>query len=166
MKAITKTIVYLQLAALCFATALADPNLNEKDFSGPITSVETADIDFATLIMLVDGNGTGHASHLGQFTYTYNFVVDLSTGLGVGSAEFTAANGDTFNTEITALGVPEFPGSTRNRVVEQHTIVGGSGRFQEATGNFVLDRLVTTTIATVNVSVGTVEGTLVTSKSK
>ena len=109
MNTITKTIVYLQLTALCFATAFADPNLKEKDFSGPITSVETADIDFTTLIMLVDGNGTGQAGHLGQFTYTYQFVVDLSTGIGVGSAEFTAANGDTFSTEVTGLGVPEAP---------------------------------------------------------
>src|ERR1041385_3321465 len=85
MNIVTKTIIYLQLATLCFATALADPTLKEKHFSGPITSVETADIDFATLIMLVDGNGDGQAGHLGQFTYSYQFVVDLSTGIGVGS---------------------------------------------------------------------------------
>src|SRR5438876_5230844 len=78
MKTIAKTILYLHVAALCLATAFAAPNLKEKDFSGPIASSETADIDFATLIMLVDGSGTGHASHLGQFTYTYEFVVDLS----------------------------------------------------------------------------------------
>jgi hypothetical protein len=121
MKAITKTIMYLQLAALCFATTFADPNLKEKDFSGPITSSETVDIDFATLIMLVDGSGTGHASHLGRFSYTYEFTVDLSTTIGVGSAEFTVANGDRFFTEITA-SASMVPGG--NRVVEEHTIVG------------------------------------------
>jgi hypothetical protein len=164
MKAITKTLMYLQMAALCFVTAFADPSLKEKDFSGPIASVETADIDFATLIMLVDGSGTGQAEHLGQFTYTYEFVVDLATLNGVGSAEFTAANGDSFSTEITA-SASMVPGG--NRVVEEHTIVGGTGRFAGASGSFTLDRFVTTIgTTTTNVSVGTVEGTIVTLKSK
>jgi len=161
MKTITKTIMFLQVAALCFATAFADPNLKEKDFSGSILSSETVDIDFVTLIMLVDGNGTGHATHLGQFTYTYEFVVDLSTGNGVGSAEFTAANGDSFSTEITAIS------PVLGHVVEEHTIVAGTGRFAGASGSFILDRLVTTIgTTTTNVSVGTVDGTIVTSKSK
>jgi hypothetical protein len=116
--------------------------------------------------MLVDGNGTGHATHLGQFTYTYEFVVDLSTVTGVGSAEFTAANGDSLFTTITALAGPSgTPGV--NRVVEEHTIVGGAGRFAGASGSFTLDRLVHPIgTTTTNVSVGTVDGTIVTSKSK
>ena len=118
MKTITKTILYLQLAALCFATAFADPSLKEKDLKGSIQSVETDDIDFATLIMLVDGSGTGQATHLGQFTYTFEFVVDLNTGCGVGSAVFTAANGDSLFTESTGCGGPTDDGF---RVVEEHT---------------------------------------------
>ena len=164
MKTITKTIMYLQVAVLCFATAFAGPNLKKKDFSGPIASVETDDIDFATLIMLVDGAGTGQAEHLGQFTYTFEFVVDLSTIIGVGSAEFTAANGDSFSTTITASGVLNTPPGF-NRVIEQHTIVGGTGRFAGASGSFILDRLVTATGTNPAVSVGTVDGTIVTSKS-
>jgi hypothetical protein len=163
MNVMMKTLTYLQLAALCLVTALADPNSSQKNFSGRTTSVETNSIDIATLIMLVDGAGTGHASHLGQFSYTFQFVVDLSTVIGVGSAEFTAANGDTFVTEITASAVSEATG--QNRVTEQHTIVGGTGRFEEASGSFTLERLVTTTGA-INVSVGTIDGTIVTAKSR
>jgi len=158
MKTITKTIMYLQVAALCFATAFADPNLKEKDFSGPIASSET--VEFNPSTFSVDGSGTGHSKHLGQFTYTYEFEVELSTGIGVGSADFTAANGDSFRTEITAIGDPA------GHVVEEHTIVGGTGRFAAATGSFTLDRLVTWTSDTSNTSVGTVAGTIVTSKSK
>jgi hypothetical protein len=156
MKTIIKTTL---MTALCCATAFAAPNLKEKHFSGPVRSVETANIDFVTLIMLVDGSGTGKASHLGRFAYTYEFVVDLSTGIGVGSAEFTTANGDSFSTTITALGVPSgTPGV--NHVVEKHTIVGGTGRFAGASGSFTLDRLVGTT-STTNLSEGTVDGTIV-----
>jgi hypothetical protein len=158
MKIITKTLMYLQMAALCFATALANPTLKQKDFNGPIASAETVQWNPSTFT--VNGSGTGRASHLGQFTYTYQFDVEASTGIGVGSAEFTAANGDSFSTEITAIGDPE------GHVVEVHTIVGGTGRFAAATGSFPLDRFVTWTSDTSNVSVGTVEGTIITSKSK
>jgi hypothetical protein len=163
MKTIPKTIMYLQMAALCLATAFAAPNLKEKDFSGSIASVETTDFDFATLTGIVDGSGTGQATHLGQFTYTYHFVVSiLSTGIavGIGSAEFTAANGDSFSTQIAAVS------SGPDDIVEEHTIVGGTGRFAGASGSFTLDRGITESSGNINVSVGTVDGTIVTSKSK
>jgi len=161
MKPITKTITYLQLAALCFATAVAGPNLRakEKDVKGSIASVET--FDFTT--GQVDGSGTGVASHLGRFTYTYHFVVHvLSTGIavGVGTAEFTAANGDSFSTEIAA----ESAGP--QDILEHHTIVGGTGRFAGASGTFILDRFITESSGNVNVSDGAVAGTIVTAKSK
>jgi hypothetical protein len=162
MKNITKTIAYLQMTALFLTASLSGLGAAGKavPFKGTIQAVETTDIDFVTLIMLVDGSGTGHATHLGQFTYTYEFVVDLSTGNGVGSAEFTAANGDSLLTTITGL-----PGSgptdTGFRVVEGHTIVGGTGRFAGGSGSFTLDRLLTA-IGTTNVSVGAVDGTSVT----
>ena len=107
--------------------------------------------------MFVDGSGTGNAQHLGRFTYTFEFVVDLTTGDGIGSAEFTAANGDKFSTEVDgSAGVNAPPGF--NHVVEEHTIVGGTGRFAGASGSFTLDRLIS---LTTSVSVGTVDGTII-----
>jgi hypothetical protein len=153
MNTITKSLMYVQLAGLCLATAFADPNLKQKDFEGSISSVETQTFEGTT--MFVHGSGTGQGTHLGQFTYTYEFVVDLLTGIGVGSAEFTAANGDSFFTLITAFGDPA------GHVVEEHTIVGGTGRFAGASGSFTLDRLVTWTSDTTNESVGMVDGTIV-----
>jgi len=44
-----------------------------------------------------------------------------------------AANGNTIFTEMEALGVPtDIPGTFI--VTEHHTIIGGSGRFDGATG--------------------------------
>jgi hypothetical protein len=121
-------------------------------------SVETQDVDFPTL--LVDGTGGGTAAHLGRYTFTYEFTVDLTTGVGVGSAHFVAANGDTFDTTILAGGGPTgVPGE--NRVVETHTITGGTGRFAGASGTFTLDRLVQ--MAT-TASTGSLEGTIVLAK--
>ena len=164
MKNITKTIAYLQMTALFLTASLAGLGAAGKavPFKGTIQAFETTDFDPVTMILLVDGSGTGQAAHLGQFTYTYEFVVDLTAG--VGSAEFTDANGDSLLTTITGL-----PGSgptdTGFRVVEGHTIVGGTGRFAGASGSFTLDRLLTA-IGTSNVSVGTVHGTIVFHKAK
>ena len=161
MKTITKIALYLQVAALCLTTALAQhPNVKEKQLRGSILSVETGDVQFPTLF--VDGSGTGQATHLGQFTYTYVFEVDLPTGIGVGTAEFTAANGDRLFTEVAgSLGPKTSPGF--NHVVEEQTIVGGTGRFAGASGSFTLDRLIN---LTTEVSVGTVDGTIVLRKKK
>lgn len=159
MKNIYKTILSLQIAALCCSGAFAGPTLKEKTFSGPVQSVETDDINFTTLILEVDGEGSGHSPYLGKFTYTFHFIVDLSSPLapGVGTAKFVAANGDTISTEITASGGAADPGF--NHVVELHTIIAGTGRFADASGTFTLDRMVTFP-GTVNVSVGTVDGTI------
>jgi len=152
MKNIVNTIV---MAALCLSTALAAPHHKEKKLRGSILSVETGDVQFPTLS--VDGSGTGQATHLGQFTYTFVFEVNLLTGIGVGTAEFTAANGDRLFTTVAGLGLPSgTPGF--NHVVEEQTIVGGTGRFADASGSFTLDRLIN---LTTEVSVGTVDGTIV-----
>jgi hypothetical protein len=157
MKNISKAIMYLQMTVLCLTAALADPAAAEKQLPlrGTIQAVEKVDVQFPT--MFVDGSGTGQATHLGQFTFTYESVVDLLIGCGVGSAEFTAANGDRLFTELTGCGGPTDAGY---RVVEEHTIVGGTGRFAAASGRFTLNRLLTA-IANTNVSVGTVDGTIV-----
>ena len=152
MKTITTTIL---MTALCCATAFAAPDLREKDLRGSIESVETA--QFVGSTMFVDGSGTGQTTHLGQLTYTFEVEVDLLTGVGVGAAEFTAANGDRLFTTLTGLGVPsEMPGF--NHVVEEQTVVGGTGRFVCASGSFTLDRLIN---LTTGVSEGTVDGTIV-----
>ncbi len=106
---------------------------------GSIEAVESYTINPPT--MLVETTGSGKATELDQFTVTWKFTVNLDTGSGVGSAHFTAANGDTLETTSLGQGDPtETPDV--NRVVEQHTITGGTGGFAGATGTFTLERLV------------------------
>ncbi len=90
-------------------------------------------------------NGHDHiATHLGLYTVTYHIEVDNSdptAGVGVESLTFVAANGDRIYANGTGLGGPtEIPGV--NRIVEQYTITGGTGRFAGATGSFTMERLV------------------------
>ena len=106
---------------------------------GSVEAVESYTINPPT--MLVDTTGSGKATELDQFTVTWKFTVNLDTGSGVGSAHFTAANGDALDTTSLGQGDPtETPDV--NRVVEQHTIAGGTGVFTGATGTFTLERLV------------------------
>lgn len=136
MKGILKGVVYLQLT-----TALLIPALNFSASAAPplpmrglYEGFETGELDFPTLY--VHGNGTGNGTHLGRFTLTWEWVVDLPTLSGVGIITFTAANGDTlFTFSDDAQGYPtEDPNVLR--FTRTHIITGGTGRFAGASGSF------------------------------
>lgn len=104
----------------------------------------------------VEIEGTGNATHLGQFTVSVPHLVNRATGMLVGSYEFTAANGDTLTADFVGQSVPSgVPGVLF--VVETATITGGTGRFADATGTFTTERLVDTATGTVT---GFFEGTI------
>ena len=104
----------------------------------------------------VEIEGTGNGTQLGGFTLSIPHLVDRSTGVIVGSYEFTAANGDTLTADFVGHAMPsDVPGVLY--VVEIATITGGTGRFADATGSFTTERLVDTTTGTV---VGSFEGTI------
>jgi hypothetical protein len=113
----------------------------EVPFKGSSVAFETSVAQFPTLF--VDGTGSGNASHLGRFTMSYNFEVDLLTFVGIGTAQFTAANGDQLFTEVIGVGTDPAidPVST---IVGTHTITGGTGRFEGASGSFTELRLLNT----------------------
>jgi hypothetical protein len=90
--------------------------------------------------LLVDASGSGIATHLGQFTLTWNFVVNLADGTGSGPVSFIAANGDAVFTTTFGRSEPtDTPGVFH--IVEIQTITGGTGRFTGAHGSFIVDRL-------------------------
>jgi hypothetical protein len=62
---------------------------------------------------------------------------------GSGSAEFIAANGDSLFTEVTGQATPTEDPDIAS-IVEIYTIVGGTGRFASATGEFTMERLLNT----------------------
>ena len=142
MKTVIKTVLYLQMAALLLTTALAGPASAGKSvpFKGSVQAVESYEVQFPTLF--VDTSGSGNATHLGRFTVTWEFTVNLFTGEGIGSAHFIAANGDSLFTESTAVATAA--PDNQDLVVETQTITGGTGRFAGATGSFTLERLVNT----------------------
>ena len=81
--------------------------------------------------------GTGNATHLGQFTLDIPHRVNRATRTAIGSYHFTAANGDTLSADFTGQSMPTAtPGVIA--IVETATITGGTGRFAGATGELHL----------------------------
>jgi len=80
--------------------------------------------------------GSGTMTHLGQGSFVAESTIDFTTqppfSLG-GTAVFTASNGDAFYTTFTGTSTPE--GANSFAIINIHTITGGTGRFQHATGN-------------------------------
>jgi hypothetical protein len=153
--------VCLQLAAILLTAAVAGSALAavEVPFKGDVKADETYDINYP--IMLVNTTGGGTASHLGRFTVTWEFTVNLEDVTGIGSAHFVAANGDSLYTTSTATAeVDVTPGV--NRVTETHTVTGGTGRFAGASGTFTLVRLAHVDGTTD----GSFEGTIVVARGK
>jgi hypothetical protein len=131
MKTLTLTLTLLIAAVTAPVAATHD-----VPFSGSWDAVETAVVQ--PPFLLVDSNAAGHATHLGRYTATFDFQVDLRTGTASGSFTMTAANGDTLFGTFTGHATP---GGSLAAIVETDTILGGTGRFAGATGSFTVERL-------------------------
>jgi len=144
------------LLATLLAFTLADfaGAKEQVPFKGSLAIVQTGEVQGATLI--VNGTGTGHGTHLGRFTLTYQEQVDLQTGIGVGTVVFTAANGDSVFAVFTGQAAPTSDPNVLS-LTEVYTITGGTGRFADATGGFTLERLLN---LTTGISSGSFRGTI------
>ena len=72
--------------------------------------------------------GKGHATPLGRFTVTGDVAVDVATGIPLGTWTLTTANGDMLYLTMVGSGIDPTHG------FGAFTVVGGTGRFQGATG--------------------------------
>jgi hypothetical protein len=145
MKTITRSSIYLPVAAMLLTTALsggaaADDKL--VPFSGSFQGHETDIFQGPPPgTLAVTGSGSGIATHLGQSSVTWQLTVNLANGTATGSFTFTAANGDSIFTTIS--GTSEPPDSSGvSQIVETNTITGGTGRFEGAKGSFIVHRLI------------------------
>ena len=97
--------------------------------------------------------GTGYASHLGKSGFVADATANLTTPPPfaiAGTAVFTAENGDKFYTRFTGTNTPTGTGTSRGDFI--HTITGGTGRFNNATGSFTGIALVNAASPTNSVS--------------
>jgi hypothetical protein len=99
---------------------------------------------------------------MAPFKLTYRFTITIPPGSGTsdpatsaGSAEWVTANGDAIYTKFVGIGEStDAPGIVR--VIEFYQVVGGTGKFSNAQGQFTARRLSSTDLTS-----GAVEGTIV-----
>ena len=133
------------MAALLLTSALAGPVSAEEGvpFKGRIEGTEDftfQDRDENGIDLLINGSGGGNATHLGKFAASWDGFIDTT-----GAVEtlifrtFVAANGD----ELWSVGSGEGTVPDPDQfVTEEQVIIGGTGRFEGATGSFTVERWV------------------------
>jgi hypothetical protein len=117
------------------------------------------DPDFP-LMLMVQLDGTGEATQLGEYSLDFPHLVNRSLdpsipSIGVGIYTFTAANGDELRADVIGEATLIAPGLLSG--VETATITGGTGRFANASGHFVVKRLIDQFTRTTS---GSFEGTI------
>ena len=145
------------MKAVLLTAAIASPVLaqGEAPFRGTFEAVEfTSGGAFPVFVQSM--SGTGHATHLGRFTVTTEWHVNVLTYPveATGSFTLTAANGDTLFGTTTGLATVV---EDIAYIQETHTITDGTGRFAGATGTFVAGRVL---VQATGVSTSSFEGTI------
>src|SRR4051812_6545684 len=114
------------MTAVLLSAAIASPVLAQKPvpFRGTIEGVDS-DSGGVFPVLLRSLSGTGEAAHLGQFTMTAEWQVNVLTYPveGLGSFTLTAANGDTLVGTSTGLATVV---EGIAYIQETHTITGGT----------------------------------------
>ena len=124
------------LATLPSIARADHPRPYKGEFNFTITSMTFPSATEVQIQASVDG----HETHLGHFTGEVTYNVDLVTGAFVGQITKVAANGDLLFDDLTGQFAPDFSSSKGTFV-----IVGGTGRFLEATGGGTFASTVLTT---------------------
>jgi len=134
----TKVFIIVLAAALSGSVASAQNGFapDRLPFRGRIagsfTSVPTANPPVFTS----SAQATGEATHLGAFTKVTSDIVNVATGEIAGAFTMTAASGEHLTGVYGGYFIPGATPGTFSWVLET-TITGGTGRFANATGEFV-----------------------------
>jgi len=141
MKNIVRSNIYMPMAAMILAAALAVPAAAQKQvpFKGAIQGHDV-DSGYNGTTVVVTTTGTGIGTLLGEFSFTQEVTVNIAASTDTGSAHWIAANGDSIDATIVGSGEPT---ATPNviSITEIYTITGGTGRFAGAQGSFTVERL-------------------------
>jgi hypothetical protein len=152
MKTMTRSHIYLPMAAMILMAALSipaagqtlvpcGPGVASLCFNGAFQGNDDTSHE-PTLVQSFTGIGT----LLGQFSSTTTLTVTPSGGSG--TATWIAANGDSIDTTVVGavegLGMPPCqivnaqPGDRILKITEINTITGGTGRFAGVQGSFTV----------------------------
>ena len=123
-------------AAMISVTAPASAK-DQVPFKGVVSGSVISVTPLDECNQLTEAVNRGNATHLGRFSGTAQFVLNVCDLTYVGSYVFTAANGDRISGPFVGSLTPtDVPGVFDN--TESAFVTGGTGRFAGATGTFNL----------------------------
>ena len=142
-------ILALLAVAAVPPAALGKANGTDRPSSGKSSSTTTVDLATGTGSVV----GSGQLSHIGSFTFTNDITSFTLTGPDTFSLTLTAiivaANGDEIYTTATGTGTLTPTGSETTLV---STIIGGTGRFADASGT-ITSKITSVTVSVVGTTV-------------
>lgn len=144
----TRTRIYVSVAATLLTAALAVPAAAQTSctglapgcFKGTFQGQDAHDTlapEATSVVIRTTAAGVG--TRLGRFLLNREVTGDLLDFTAAGSAQWTAANGDSIDTTVFGQAeLSDLPGGFL-KVTETHTITGGTGRFAGARGSFTVE---------------------------
>src|SRR5712692_10599811 len=121
MKTITRSNIYLPMAAMILTSALAIPAAAQKQvpFKGALQGNDTVSPGPSPTTALLRTTATGTGTLLGQFSFTQELTINGANLTDTGSAQWIAANGDIIYTTVVGSAIP---GDVVFTITEIHTI--------------------------------------------
>jgi hypothetical protein len=155
-KIVLSTLTALLLLIILATATLAAPSAGQRELllKGDLQAAETQ--QGAPPNILVNLSGSGNATQLGLFTISSQVKLTVPALSSTTSAMLVAADGSTLLAEGNGQGTVITPPLIVS-IVETYTITGGTGRFESASGNFSVERVLN---RATGVSSGTISGTV------
>ena len=147
MKTLSRTNLYLPIAAMILTVALAEPASAQTScltsgpgcFKGIFHGQDAHPVQPGATTVAISTTALGNGAHLGRFSLIREVTGNLVDFSATGSAQWIAANRDSIYTTIVGQAeLSDLPGGFL-RVTETHTITGGTGRFAGAQGSFTVE---------------------------
>jgi hypothetical protein len=134
MKTTMKSRIFLSIAALVLTVWFAIPAAAQHGVPFKGTFQGSDAVNPPTIIT----SGSGVGTHMGQFSFSQDNTLTSQT-TGGGTAHWEAADGDSIDSTYTASADFSTHSLGYIAITEIHTVTGGTGRFMEAHGNFVME---------------------------
>ena len=131
------------IAAMFLSVALSGPaaDAGRIPLNGTMEASESyQSLPDPSLGFFGNASGTATTERLGQLLLFYDGIVDVAISAGPGGTRLIDTNGDSIYALYWGQGAAPDPNGDV-RVVHTATIVGGTGRYADATGSFTVDRM-------------------------
>lgn len=131
-----RSLIILMVSIICLVGSAGAAAGQTRPFKGRINGQFVATATANPILFNSVATAQGNATHVGRFTKVTSDTFNLATGEVTGIFTMTTANGDLLTGEYSGFVVSA---ATTFSWLLNATITGGTGRFTNATGQFVFE---------------------------